>query len=324
MRVKRSFDIAMYGDIKRRVYEVLEGSESQDWLSRLDDFSVTFLVVLDVADFILKTSPSFYSHYQLSLLSIERVALVYFTILYVLQVWSCTVDARYSHPIKGRLKYIFTPLVLIDLMAILPFYLMAIFPQFVLIEFLEVFRLLRLLKLIRYSESLRTILRVLGNKRQELFMTFLEVLILLVFSSSLMYFAENKAQPEAFSSISGAMWWGVVTLTTVGYGDVYPITAMGKFFGSMLAFIGIGLFALPAGIIASGFSEEVQRKKELNKDNYLPKLEEIADYIDRSAEVMKLCVDAAKRKLGDDFSDEKILCELASLLYEDAVKKFNF
>ena len=154
-------------------------------------------------------------------------------------------------------------------------------------------------------------------------MTFLEVLILLVFASSLMYFAENKAQPEAFPSISAAMWWGVVTLTTVGYGDIYPITAIGKFFGAMLAFIGIGLFALPAGIIASGFSEEVQRKKQPENYKLSAEIEEIGEYIDRSAEVMKLCVEAAKNKLGDDFDDEQMLRDLASLLYEDAIKKFN-
>lgn len=313
----------MYEGLKHRVYDILENSNSDDWLSRLDDFSVTALVILDVADFILKTSPSIYFKYQLSLLQIEKIALIYFTILYILQIWSCTADERYAHPIKGRLKYAVTPLVLIDLMAILPFYLMAIFPQVALIESLEVFRLLRLLKLIRYSESLQTILRVLGNKKQELFMTFLEVLILLVFASSLMYFAENKAQPEAFESIPAAMWWGVVTLTTVGYGDIYPVTAIGKFFGAMLAFIGIGLFALPAGIIASGFSEEVERKKQSQNQKLSAGIEEIGEYIDRSAEVMKLCVEAAKSKLGDDFDDEEMLRDLASLLYEDAVKKFN-
>ena len=140
----------MYESLKSRLYEILESSNSQDLLSRLDDYSVTFLVILDVADFILKTSPSIYTKYQFSLLEIERVSLVYFTILYILQVWSCTADERYEHPIKGRLKYAFTPLVLIDLMAILPFYLMAIFPQVALIESREVFSLLRLLKLIRY------------------------------------------------------------------------------------------------------------------------------------------------------------------------------
>ncbi|MCT7949481.1 ion transporter [Ancylothrix sp. C2] len=313
----------MYEAFKHRVYEILEVSNSDDWLRRLDDYSVTILVILDVADFILKTLPAIYNTYQFSLLRIEKVALIYFTILYILQIWSCTADVRYAHPIKGRLKYAVTPLVLIDLMAILPFYLMAVFPQVALIESLEVFRLLRLLKLIRYSESLQTILRVLGNKKQELFMTFLEVLILLVFASSLMYFAENKAQPEAFPSIPAAMWWGVVTLTTVGYGDIYPITAIGKFFGAMLAFIGIGLFALPAGIIASGFSEEVQRKKQPENHKLSAEIEEIGEYIDRSAEVMKLCIEAAKNKFGEDFEDEEKVFDLASLLYEDAVKKFN-
>jgi len=114
----------------------------------------------------------------------------------------------------------------------------------------------------RYSEALKTFGIVLKRRKEELLMAVFSVLILLVIASSLMYFVENEAQPEAFSSIPVAMWWGVVTLTTVGYGDVYPITAAGKLLGAIMALLGIGMFALPAGILASGFAEEIQRRQK--------------------------------------------------------------
>lgn len=318
--------------LKNRVYEILESSDPQDWLSRFDDISVTVLVLLDVSAFILQTSKALSFKYNIFFSGIELTVLIYFTILYILQLWSCTSDSRYRHPIWGRVRYAFTPLVIADLMAILPFYLMALFPDVALIKEADIFRLLRLLKLIRYSQSLQAILQVIANKKDELAMTFLSVLILLIFASSVMYYAENEAQPEAFTSIPAAMWWGVVTLTTVGYGDVYPVTPLGKLFGAALAFIGIGLFALPAGIIASGFSEEIQKRKqnEIPPPAETPPAEpkheqqqEIAGHIEQSAELMKLCVETAKRKLGDSFDNEEIIRDLAVALYREAVGKLK-
>ena len=153
-----------------------------------------------------------------------------------------------------------------DLIAILPFYL----PMIMLIDLrfvrvLRLFRLLRVFKLGRYSESLRTLANVLKRKKEELFITIFVVMILLIIASSLMYFIENEAQPEIFSSIPSAMWWGVATLTTVGYGDAYPVTPVGKLLGAVIALLGIGMFALPTGILGSGFVEEMQRKREKRK-----------------------------------------------------------
>ncbi|HSD56663.1 MAG TPA: ion transporter, partial [Methanotrichaceae archaeon] len=121
-------------------------------------------------------------------------------------------------------------------------------------------------KLARYSESLQTFVDVLKLKKEELGLMLFAILILLIVSSSLMYEAEHEAQPEAFSSIPAAMWWGIVTLATVGYGDVYPKTAMGKFIGSIVVVLGIGLFALPTGVLAAGFAEVLQRRKEKKRE----------------------------------------------------------
>ena len=157
-----------------------------------------------------------------------------------------------------------------------------------------------------------------------------------------MYLVESSAQPQSFGSIPDAMWWGVVTLTTVGYGDIYPIAPIGRFLGSTLAFLGIGIFALPAGIISSGFSEEVQRRKQekmagnLEQSangqsiNMLAEIQvgfeqkqAIALHIESSSELMKMCIQTAKQKLGSDFQNEQIICSLAIHLYNDAVRKFD-
>ncbi|HEY9670430.1 MAG TPA: ion transporter [Waterburya sp.] len=324
--------------LKHRVYEILESSNPNDILSNIDDWGVSLLIILDVGAFVLETSKNSLFNFQLFWFDIEVVSVSCFTLLYILQLWSCTADSRYQHPLWGRIKYATTPLVIIDLLAIFPFYLMMVFPGVHLVESTELLRLLRLLKLIRYSEALQTILRVIGTKKDELVMTLVAVLILLIFASSVMFFAEREAQPESFTSIPSAMWWSVVTLTTVGYGDVYPITPIGKLFGAALAFIGIGLFALPAGIIASGFSSEVQRRKEPENNPSLETIlttcltspewtaeqkQLIGAHVEQSAELMKLCIETAKQKFGDRVEDETIVRDLAMSLYLEAVRKFD-
>lgn len=203
----------------------------------------------------LRTMPFVLENYGILLRSVEVFCIVIFTDEYIFRLWSCTADERYKRPVLGRLKFVFTPLALVDLIAFLPFYLILFFPNTQLAGVTFIFRLLRIFKMFRYSESLRMFAAVFVRKRQQLAATFSVTLVLLVFSSSIMYFAERGAQPEAFSSIPATLWWGAVTLTTVGYGDVYPVTPLGQIFGALTALLGIGLVALPSGILASGFVE---------------------------------------------------------------------
>ncbi|MCZ7662877.1 MAG: potassium channel family protein [Thermoleophilia bacterium] len=147
------------------------------------------------------------------------------------------------------------------ILAIFPFYVGVGRLDLRFLRALRLFRLLRVLKLARYSESLALLGRVFRAKKEELVVTLCAVLFLLFLASSFIYYVEHEAQPEAFSSIPAAMWWGVATLTTVGYGDVYPVTVAGKVLGAIVAMLGIGLFALPAGILASGFADEMRRKR---------------------------------------------------------------
>lgn len=333
----------MRKQLKTIIHEILESSESSNFYSLADDIFITCLILINVAAFIASTSPHLLHEHKVLLENIEIISSLVFTIEYVLRLWVCTVDRRYSHPLWGRLRYGLTPLSIIDLISILPFYALLLFPNLSFVNLIRLLRLLRLLKMSRYSESVRTLGAVLYAKKEELIATAFAVFILLIFASSVMYFVEYEAHPKAFGSILDSMWWGVVTLTTVGYGDIYPITPLGKLLGAMLAFLGIGIFALPAGIIASGFSEEVQRRKQ---ERIGPNLDQsancqsvpmvgeveigfeqqqraIALYVESSAELMQMCINSAKQKLGSHIENEEVLRDLAIHLYNDTVRKFQ-
>jgi voltage-gated potassium channel len=252
----------MNQDLKARIYGILEPGDED---SKYFDPFIMGLIILNVAAVVLETVQSIYSAYAPFFHIFDVFSLAVFTVEYFLRVWSCTTNPKFKDPMRGRLRFLVTPLALIDLMAVLPFYLPFIFPDLRFMRAMRLFRLFRVLKLARYTESLQTFVDVLRLKKEELLLMFFAIMILLVVSSSFMYQAENAAQPEAFSSIPAAMWWGIVTLATVGYGDVYPITAWGKFIGSIVVILGIGLFALPTGVLASGFAEVLARRKEEQK-----------------------------------------------------------
>ncbi|MDQ3178883.1 MAG: ion transporter [Acidobacteriota bacterium] len=177
-------------------------------------------------------------------------------------MWVAPLETRYAGRF-GRLRYIFSLMAIIDLLGILPTFLPMIFTiDLRVVRFLRVFRLFRLFKLNRYVQSLNKLDDVVRSRKEELLVTLVMISMLLLFSSSLMYLVENEAQPDKFPNIPAAMWWGVATLTTVGYGDIFPITPLGKLLGGFIALLGIGMFALPTGILASGFAEEIARKHQ--------------------------------------------------------------
>ena len=252
----------MSPDLKASIYGILEpGGED----SRYFDPFILGLIVLNVAAVVLETVESIYNSYALLFNAFEIFSVAVFSLEYLLRVWSCTENPRFRNPVRGRLRFMLAPMALVDLLAVLPFYLPFVESDLRFMRAMRLFRLFRVLKLARYSESLQTFIDVLRLKKEELVLMFFAILILLVISSSLVYEAEHEAQPEAFASIPAAMWWGIVTLATVGYGDVYPQTAWGKLIGSVVVILGIGLFALPTGVLASGFAEVLARKKEKRK-----------------------------------------------------------
>jgi voltage-gated potassium channel len=180
-------------------------------------------------------------------------------------------NPKYGH---SRRKYIFSGMAIVDLLSILPFFVDMALPFIEIdlraLRIVRLFRLLRMLKIARYLKALTIMQAVLRERKEQIMVSVMFILFLLVIVSTMMYYVENDAQPEKFSSIPATMWWGIETLTTVGYGDMIPITPYGKVFGGMIAILGIGLFALPAGIFSSGLTEHLRKHEGKRSKTYCP------------------------------------------------------
>jgi voltage-gated potassium channel len=248
--------------LKRKVYEIVSVSTRRGDASWFFDMFIIALILLNTAALVLESFPDLSARYEHEFYVLEAFSVVIFTFEYILRLWTANLHPRYAAPLTGRLRYALTPLAVIDFLAILPFYLPFIGVDLRIVRILRVLRLLRLFKVTRYVQALSMIRYVLRNKREELYLSLIFTTMILLITSSLMYFVENEAQPQNFASIPETMWWGIATLTTVGYGDVYPITPLGRFLGGVIAIIGIGLFALPTSILASGFAEAISSDKE--------------------------------------------------------------
>jgi len=246
-------------DIKKRVYYLLEPGDDS---GRGIDAFIIGLILLNIISLVLETVESVYSQAPGLFELFEDVSLVIFAAEYLFRLWSCSTLPQFSRPILGRLRYSSTPMALIDLIAILPLFLPMIGADLRIMRAIRLVRLLRILKLTRYSSAMRLLGRVVVASRNELTSIFLVLVLLLLIAASLMYFAESKVQPDKFSSIPATMWWGIATLTTVGYGDHYPVTGLGQFIASFIAILGIGMFALPTGILGAKFVEELKKDKE--------------------------------------------------------------
>ena len=215
---------------------------------------------------ILETVETLYFKYKLWFIYFELFSVTIFSLEYISRFWSCVENKTKNETNgKARLRYIFSFSAIIDLIAILPSLLAFLFPT-VDLRFVRALRIFRLLKFSRYSNSINTLLVVLWDQRKSLGAAFFILFIVLIISSSGMYIVEKDIQPDKFGSIPQSMWWSIVTLTTVGYGDVYPVTSMGKFFGSIIIILGIGTVALPSGILASAFTEYTRRNQKKYED----------------------------------------------------------
>lgn len=246
-----------YRKAKQYVYSLLTVGEGQR-LARVIDWLIAGLIILNVLAVALATVDGIFRRYRWVFYTLEVLSVAVFTIEYGLRLWSATVLEDYSRPVVGRLRFASRPYLLVDLLAIAPFYIGSVVfaSDLRFLRALRLFRFLRLFKLVRYSQAMQRFARVARKKRDDLLLAIAGSSILLIVTSSLMYFIERDVQPEAFSSIPATLWWGVLMLTTVGYGDVYPVTPAGKILAAIMAVIGVGLFALPASILASGYIEE--------------------------------------------------------------------
>lgn len=247
---------------RRRVHDLLEPGEQASPWEQVFDAIVLLIILVSVGVVMLQSMPEL-AAYGAVLSQIEAFSVYFFTLEYVARLWTCPEIAKYGGGWRGRVRYMFSLMALVDLAAVLPFYLAPFADSnTVVFRLLRVFRLVRVLKFGRYHSSIGILGRVLLSRREELIVSGGLVMALVVITSTLMYAVEHDAQPAVFSSIPASMWWGLVTLTTVGYGDVYPVTPLGKVVAGISVLLGVGLFALPAGILAGGFAEELARSKK--------------------------------------------------------------
>ena len=248
--------------IRKRTFEVLDVAKKGDRLSVIMDVLLISLISLNVLSLILETLPSMKHEYKNFFDGFEMISVIIFSVEYIARVWSSVENSgrNFKHPVWGRIRYMFTPMAMIDLIVIMPLYLGLFFT--VDLRFMRVLRLLRVFKLTRYSASMSLLLQVLADELKSIGAALFVLCMLIIMASSLIYLAEHAVQPEKFSSIPAAMWWAIVTMTSVGYGDVVPVTVMGKVLASIISIISIGIVALPAGLLASGFSEAIRQRRE--------------------------------------------------------------
>ncbi|MCK5662843.1 MAG: ion transporter, partial [Thiotrichaceae bacterium] len=230
--------------MRQYFYNLLEKSDSGS-IARLVSLLLMLLIMSNVVAVILASDRVVYIELQSFFDDFELFSIVIFSLEYFFRVWVCVEDQRYQPSVKGRLKYMVSPMAIVDLIAVLPFYLGIFFT--IDTRFLRVLRLFRLFKLSRHFSAMSVLLKVIKNEMATLLSAIFILLVLIVLASAGMFLVEHNVQPEAFGTIPRAMWWASITLTTVGYGDVVPVTIAGRILGAFITILGVGMAALPAG-----------------------------------------------------------------------------
>ncbi len=300
--------------LRRRIHLLLENTDQRNpWGRRLQS-ALIGLILINVFCVIIESEPSIYADYSDAFTLIEVLSVLIFTAEYAARVWISVEGskARTARPLKARLRYMLTPMALIDLASILPFWLQ--FITGVDLRVLRALRLLRVFKLTRYAPVVSLFLDVLREEIESIAAALFLLLVLMMVSSSLMFLAEHQAQPETFSTIPKTMWWAVVTLTTVGYGDAVPITAAGKIIAGASTILGIGMVALPTGILLAGLQDQIHRRREAfrKRANRMMMVGELSArkrvQLERLREELGVDEDVAAEILSRMKADEDRLC----------------
>ena len=251
---------------RRRIFEIVEIGAADDLLSRGYDFFGSLVVVLALAASVAATFDGAEERCVVLLNTVEIVTSAFFAVDYVLRVWTARCLYPTLTPGKATVRYVSSVGGLIDLVSFLPTFLPVFFPSgMVAFRMFRVVRIFRLFRINAYYDSLHVITEVLRSKRQQLLSSVFIILTLMLASSLCMYSLEHEAQPEVFRNAFSGIWWSVSTLLTVGYGDIYPITTAGKIFGIVISFLGVGMVAIPTGIISAGFVDQYSRIKRISE-----------------------------------------------------------
>lgn len=259
--------------LRSRVYQLF-GDQGTSSLTRTFHAFIILLIMANVMAVVLESHKPIGKAYAFNFHLFEVFSVLVFTIEYFARIWTCVEMDKYRDmpAYKARFRYLLTPLAIIDLLAIAPFYLSLFFV--IDLRYLRLMRMLRLLKLSHYFKGLDVFLTVLSKEMVTIASAVFTVVVLIILSASLMYAMEREAQPDVFTSIPHAFWWAVVTMTTVGYGDVTPITLGGRLLATVIMLLGVGLVALPAGMLAARFGEELQARKDRMRTQVLHALQD--------------------------------------------------
>lgn len=254
---------------RRRLSQIIEVGVSDDWISRSYDIVSTLILLVNVAVTILYTFDEMELRYGKTLLFLEAVTVAFFALDYILRLLSAVFLYPGLSEQKAIKKYVFSFTGIIDLLSFLPYYLPVFFPSGAAVfRMFRVIRIFRLFQINAYYDSLNVITEVITSKRQQLLSSVFIILVLMLSSSLCMYSLEHEAQPEVFSNAFSGIWWSVSTLLTVGYGDIYPITTLGKIFSIFITFLSVGMVAIPTGIISAGFVDQYSRFKRISEYAY--------------------------------------------------------
>ena len=251
---------------RKRLFEIVEVGAADDWISRGYDLLSTLILVVNLTVTVMNTFDAMSLRYGAMLKGIESFTVAFFAVDYVLSLLCCRFLRPAERELKSLLLYMVSFTGLVDLLSFLPYYLPFFFPDgAVAFRMFRVIRIFRLFRINAYYDSLNVITEVLTSKKQQLLSSVFILLVLMLGSSLCMYSLEHEAQPEVFRNAFSGIWWSVSTLLTVGYGDIYPVTTLGKLFGTIIAFLGVGMVAIPTGIISAGFVDQYSRLKRISE-----------------------------------------------------------
>ena len=288
---------------RQRAFALMERPDRSHRGAQVIEIALIALIAANIVAVTLETVEPIYQRYAALFDAFELISVAVFTLEYALRLWVVVETAPGEPGWRLRWHYARSPMAVIDLLAILPFYLSMIFA--IDLRFLRALRLLRVFKLTRYSPAMSMLLDVFKEESSAFFAGFFILFVLLILAASGAYLVEHDVQPDKFGSVPQAMWWAMATLTTVGYGDVTPVTAAGKIFGSMVTIVGIGMAALPAGILASGLADHLHRRRDSLRNQFRLALEDGVITGDEGREL-----EALRKELG-------ISREVARAIYEE-------
>jgi voltage-gated potassium channel Kch len=266
-------------------------------------------VLISVLAVILESVDSIYYNLSVEFIVLDAVAVLVFSFEYLMRLYSCVEEPRFQRAFSGRLSYATKPVAIIDFLAIIPFFLEVLLHHLIDLRFLRSFRLMRLFKLARYTGSTNTLFAILRREAPILATTAFTLMLLVVLVASLGYLFEHEAQPEKFENIPTSIYWAVITLASVGYGDISPITPLGRTMTTLMALIGLGLFAIPASILSSAFTQELQSQRQAIEnqlydmladgtlsDEELENVKVLARKMNMSEQQLEILIDKAKRE----------------------------